>query len=255
MKISDIMKDDGLFGILSEDDDAEEGKKKHKKSKDKGKKKSKDRSVEYETANARLKEMSKGELRLRCQEYGVKGSEADFNSKKSMRHAILRAMGLKKSGPVMPLTIHDQISTPTQGPVRLNPDATLEELVKERPPYYFDENTGDFVFAQAKTQSAMTCLDGFMAMGHIRKQADPEDGFAELAERLYAKITAPAAPALEESPKEDVIPVKDYKVLDEVAEPPAELSAEDAAKLTAKVDDMLKGATSARKKREKAVKD
>ena len=101
----------------------------------------------------------------------------------------------------------------------------------------------------------MTCLDGFMAMGHIRKQADPEDGFAELAERLYAKITAPAAPALDESPKEDVIPVKDYKVLDEVAEPPAELSAEDAAKLTAKVDDMLKGATSARKKREKAVKD
>ena len=134
MKISDIMKDDGLFGILSEDDDAEEGKKKHKKSKDKGKKKSKDRSVEYETANARLKEMSKGELRLRCQEYGVKGSEADFNSKKSMRHAILRAMGLKKSGPVMPLTIHDQISTPAQGPVGLNPDATLEELVKERPP-------------------------------------------------------------------------------------------------------------------------
>lgn len=254
MKISDIMKDDGLFGILSEDDDTEDGKKKHKKSKDKGKKKSKDRSVEYETANARLKEMGKGELRLRCQEYGVKGSEADFNSKKSMRHAILRAMGLKKSGPVMPLTIHDQIST--QGPVGLNPDATLEELVKERPPYYFDENTGDFVFAQAKTQSAMTCLDGFMAMGHIRKQADPEDGFAELAERLYAKIAAPAPAALKEIPQvEDAIPVTDYKVLDEIPEPPAELSAEDAAKLTAKVDDMLKGATSARKKREKAVKD
>lgn len=252
MKISDIMKDDGLFEILSEDDEKEEGKKKHKKSKDKDKKKSKDRSSEYTSANARLKEMSKGELRLRCQEYGVKGSEADFDSKKSMRHAILKAMGLTKHG----LNFQPTLTASLPGPAGLAAATSTEEPVKERPPYYYDENNGDFVFTKAKTMSALTCLDGFMAMGHVRKQDDPTDGFAELTERLYAKITAPEVPALEAPPKEDVIPVKDFKVIEEEpALPPAELSAEDAMKLTAKVDDMLKGATSARKKREKAAKE
>lgn len=255
MKISDIMKDDGLYGILAEDDE-DGGKKKRKKSKDK--KRDKDVSSEYKHRNAELKEMSKGELRLRCQEYGIKGSEADFDSKKSMRHAILKAMGLRKHGSdgyeqSLIRGSGSVLASPSTatGPVGLTAQPVKEEIVKDRPPYYYDEDNGDFVFTRARDQSALTCLDGFMAMGHIRKQADPADGFAELTERIYAKIQEPQVPALEKA--EETIPVTDFKVIEEDA--PAELSAEDAAKLTAKVDDMLKGATTARKKREKAPKE
>lgn len=182
MRVSDIMKDDDLYDVVF-GEDSEKSKKKKKKKKDKGEKKS---------YKARLKEMSKQELRDRIVSLGINAANINTDSKKEMRNAILEAQGytLKIA---KPKTAADVLEAgPDSKPQDMIPTAKVERVMTERPPHFFDED-GSFVIPDALNASDMTCYEAMESLGAARRTVRPSDGFGEMMDRLTRKLVSEAS--------------------------------------------------------------
>ena len=177
-KIADVDSDDRLFakidGLLGDPyedllgDDFDK-KKKKKKKKDKGKG---DTGSSFKES---LKELSKKELRAKCDEMGIDLDYIDRESKKSMRAAILKARKDARATE----KIKDE------KPKKKDLKPVLSTVV---PPFYFDEDSRKFVICNAADAPDIEVFNAMRGLGALRRQKRADDGFAELMERISAKI-------------------------------------------------------------------
>lgn len=100
---------------------------------------------------------------------------------------------------------------------------------KKAPPFYFDEQTREFVILNADTAKDLTVLQSMQSLGKIRQRLRPDDGFGEMMDRLTHQLMHDALPPVEEEPKAlpdttDVIDA-DFEVVP-TPEPPVGLTTE-----------------------------
>lgn len=122
------------------------------------------------------------------------------------------------------------------------------ELLQQVPPYYFDEETRQFVINKADTAPDMDVYSAMRGLGAIRKSIRKDDGFAEMMDRLHAAITsATYDPDKLDKPIIDV----DFKIVDDEPVPAGlleapvdqdgaiELTNEEMETLSANIDEAL----------------
>lgn len=199
---------DDLFSMIDADDKSS-GKKKKKK---KGKKKD---SVtlptmdSFKRAKKTLKGMTKSELLSRMDSLGIALDGVDVKSKKSMKNAIAQHM----SGGTY---VEKHVSS-DKVPVGLSAaehEAKVKAM-KERPPYYIDEDTQEFIIPNCVQTSDMNCFNGMMSLGAYRRSKRQDDAFGELMFRLSKKLSE-----LPDSSPSEIIDVTDFSV-HEVEDAPA----------------------------------
>jgi hypothetical protein len=221
------------------DDDEDKPKKKKKKDKEKKKEKSESGSDSYKES---LKELSKKELRKKAEKMGIDLSDVDTDSKKAMRKAIMKV----RNKAVKPEQVWDGTDEVKES---LKPAGKLKQ-VDPRPPYYYDEDSEDFVIAKALETDDMACFQAMRSLGKMRQEKRPDDGFGELMERITQKINEVdvkqlEAPAKKESHKDAIDveyrEVKDEKPLKDTqrSAEAVELSPEEVAKFAEDVDKAL----------------
>lgn len=175
-----------------------------KKKKKKKKKKHDDGDVSYKDS---LKEMSKKELRAQVEKMGIELSFLDMEDKKAMRKAILKARS--NSERKQPSEI--KMVKPKGEPVGLQIAAS-----ENTPPYFFDEDTRNFIIRDADDAPDMTCYKAMQSLGRIRRRKRSDDGFSGLMDRLDQLIQKGI---MDEAPKKldgkDIIDVDYVDVKDE----------------------------------------
>lgn len=210
---------------------------KKKKRKDK-KKKGKDDSLKSGSFKESLKEMGKKELAQMAEKMGIDLDFVDRQDKKAMRKAILKAhKDAKKIGDA-------------KGAVKMGSDSKekpktlgLQISADNAPPFYFDEETRDFVIREADDTEDMNCFNAMKSLGKIRKHKRTDDGFGTLMDKLQTLIER----GMLDEKKDEPIEVP-YTVVDTDAIPAAQdaigLSADEVQQL----DKDLSKALNARKK-------
>lgn len=215
-KLSDLdTKFSDPVSILFDEDDS---KKKKKKKKDKEKSK---KDYQYGDAyEASLKELKKKDLRKKAQNMGIDitGIEDD---KKAMRKAIMKGRrGAEKPAKKSELKLV-ATNIPDEKPAKK--DEVGETIAKVRPPYYYDEDTKDFVITKAIDVADINCFRAMQSLGKLRKKKRPDDGFGELMDRIETKIK-------ESKAEPEVIDVE-CEVVEDVKALPAPAESDDAKKL------------------------
>lgn len=183
MTLHDLAKGkDPLFDLLDSMGEDEGKKKKKKKDRDK----SRSKAVKKHWLNSQsapsmedLRSMSKSDLRDYMVKKGVHATSMDLTSKKAMRKAILAHFGVVAS---------DDNTTVALSQIEATPVPSSERVLKNRPPYYYDENNGDFVVVDAQNTDPLTCYDAMSALGEVRRRKNAEDGFAVMIDRLTSRI-------------------------------------------------------------------
>lgn len=196
---------DDLFNMIDADDKSS-GKKKKKK----GKKKKDSVSLapvptmdSFKRAKKTLKGMTKSELLSRMDSLGIALDGVDVKSKKSMKNAIAQHM----SGGTY---VGKHIAS-DKVPVGLSAaehEAKVKAM-KDRPPYYIDEDTQDFIIPNCVQTSDMNCFNGMMSLGAYRRNKRQDDAFGELMYRLSKKLSE-----LPDSTPSEIIDVTDFSVHD-----------------------------------------
>ena len=225
--ISDILdmdfgKFDDPFEILY-DSGKKKKKKKKKKDCDGGS------SIGYEES---LREMSKKELRKKCEEMGIELSYLEEDDKKLMRKKILKA--------------HDELKGKKKKKDKL-------ELV-ESAPYYFDSKSRDFVIGDALDAKDITIFNAMQSLGKLRQKVRSDDGFGELMDRITTKLKTMSieghtadrienavdvdfTEVKEDAPKQIEAPKDDHKIEEKVEE--SALNQKDIEKFSEDVDNAL----------------
>lgn len=193
--------EDSLEIYFDDDDGGSKKKKKKKKDKDKSKSKkdgwSKSNEKDYKES---LKELSKKQLRKKAEALGIDLDYVDKDSKKELRKAI---MGAVKNSKRAESIRADKPKTETSAGL----EVTSTKL-STKPPFYFDEDTHDFVIGNAMDAEDMTVFQSMQSLGKMRQSKRADDGFGELMDRITKKLLDMP---LE---KETVIDVE-YKVVDD----------------------------------------
>lgn len=186
-------------------------------SKKKKKKKKKKDAIEGGSFKESLKAMSKKELAAMAEKMGIDLDFVDRQDKKAMRKAIMKAHKDAK----LRDKAKSSIKMVAKGPKE---EKTMGlQVVKDAPPYYFDEDTRDFVVRDADTTSDMNCFNAMKSLGRLRKEKRKDDGFGTLMHKLQQLIDRGMLDEKEDDP--NIIDV-DYTVVDD--EPKAiEASTED----------------------------
>lgn len=192
----DLSKDfkdlDSMFGDYDDLFFDEPKKKKKGGKKDKKDKKSRD-TMNDEAYKESLKTLTKSELRRKAEAMGVDLRDIDTSSKKAMRKAIMQArdetLAAKKA-----IKAVDTKKGPAglqvpghQFDPKLHAGLTRKAQV-QRPPYYFDEDSHDFVICDADSATDITVFNAMRSLGGIRKTIRPDDGFAEMMDRIHKQL-------------------------------------------------------------------
>ena len=167
-----------------------------------------------------LHELSKKELRKKAEEMGVDMRFVDTDSKKALRGAIMDAR--KASKKVKHQHADDQrvaLIEPNDETKDLKLAATSEKeaVIGQKPKFYFDMDTHDFIIHDADDAEDDVMLDAIRALGAIRREKRPDDGFGELMLRMdnHIKHGIALEDALDPATNPNVIEVDDYKVVDD----------------------------------------
>lgn len=209
MKLSDLARDkDPLFELLDSMNSDDE--KRSKKGKKKKKKKSKEIKARWMAASgapnlAELQDMSKSDLRDYIVKMGIKANSIDLTSKKAMRNCIKEHFGLKGS------STSAALAAVSDGKPAKEPKLIISKK-SDAPPYWYDEETGEFVIADARDTDPLNCYNGMSALGEIRRKARPDDGFGVLMDTLTKRIVEEAHKPKLESPVIEA----EFEVIDEV---------------------------------------
>lgn len=222
-KISGFDEDDKLFekldGILGDDpydDLMGDGKKKKKKKK-------KDKDVAGDIGGSfkeSLKELSKKELRAKCEEMGIDLDYIDRESKKSMRAAIMKARKESRG----------------MGKIKKNEAAPV---VVDSAPYYFDEKTREFVVCNAEDAPDITVFEAMRSLGALRRNKRKDDGFAELMQRITDQIKSGALDEKKDSKPAIADKAIDVEYTEVKDEKPAATTADVAKQFSKDVSDTL----------------
>lgn len=209
-KIKKFRKELDGFGGLFDDPCLEIFTEKEKKKKKKKKDKSdtsgmskKDRNAE-EAYIESLRALDKKELAKKLERFG--GTVEPGMGRKDMIKAIVK---LRRKA-----VERDQVSIGK--PSESMNSAALQLMDKtaevSEPPFYFDELSRSFVINRADTAPDTDVYAAVRGLGAIRRAVRPDDGFAELMERIHRSITSPGYdPKAIDRPIIDV----DYKIVDE----------------------------------------
>lgn len=186
----------------------------YEKKKKKGKK---DSGLSFKES---LHELSKKELRKKAEEIGVDMRFVDTDSKKALRGAIMDAR--KASKKVKHKHADDQqvavveLKDETKD-LKLAATSEKEAVIGQKPKFYFDMDTHDFIIHDADDAEDDVMLDAIRALGAIRREKRPDDGFGELMLRMdnHIKHGIALEDALDPTTNPNVIEVDDYKVVDD----------------------------------------
>ena len=215
MKLKDLM-DMDLGASFNDPFDLINGYDKKKKKK---KKKDEDSSDGVSFKDS-LKEMSKSELIKMGEKMGIDFDYITTQDKKAMRKAIAKAHKNKAK------------SEKAKGSIKMVSEKKEKTLglqaVKDAPPYYFDEDTRDFVIPNADVTDDMNCFNAMKSLGHIRRQKREDDGFGTMMKKLQQLIDRGMLDEAKNDITKDAIDV-DYTVVEETTEP-AEQKALEAKK-------------------------
>lgn len=189
----------------------------YEKKKKKGKK---DSGLSFKES---LHELSKKELRKKAEEMGVDMRFVDTDSKKALRGAIMDARKASKKVKHMDLHVSDgqrvTAASTDSDKKALKLAVTPEEdaVIGEKPKFYFDMDTHDFIIHDADDAEDDVMLDAIRALGAIRREKRPDDGFGELMLRMdnHIKHGIALEDALDPATNPNVIEVDDYKVVDD----------------------------------------
>lgn len=203
-----------------------------KKKKKKGKKKDKEDSAKGGSFKESLKEMSKKELAQMAEKMGIDLDFVDSQDKKAMRKAILKAhKDAKKIGDAKGSV---KMASSKDKPKTLG----LQISADNAPPFYFDEETRDFVITKADDTEDMNCFNAMKSLGKIRKHKRSDDGFGTLMDKLQTLIER----GMLDEKKDEPIEVP-YTVVDDETVPAAqeaiELSPEEVKQLDKDLDKAL----------------
>ena len=243
------MFDDPCLAIF---EDGKKKKKKKKKDKDKAETSGmskKERNAE-EAYIESLKVLDKKELARKLERFG--GTVESGMSRKDMIKAIVKLR--RKAIDRDKVSIGKPSESPSMNSAALQMmDRVDVTAVSDEPPFYFDEASRSFVINRADTAPDTEVYAAVRGLGAIRRAVRPDDGFAELMERIHRSITSPGYdPAAIDKPIIDV----EFKVVDEepvrkelpmagLVEPvpmvqdAVELSDEDLSKLSNNIDNAL----------------
>ena len=124
--------------------------------------------------------MSKSELIKMGEKMGIDFDYITTQDKKAMRKAIAKAHKNKAK------------SEKAKGSIKMVSEKKEKTLglqaVKDAPPYYFDEDTRDFVIPNADVTDDMNCFNAMKSLGHIRRQKREDDGFGTMMKKLQQLI-------------------------------------------------------------------
>lgn len=181
----------------------------------------KKRSKKSDSFKDSLHELSKKELRKKAEDMGVDLRFVDTDSKKALRGAIMDARkSFKKAKGGKSKKGHDDSWDDKK---ELTPIITSSKAVdtEKKPHFYFDMDTHDFVIHGADDLEDDIMLDAMRAIGAIRREKRPKDGFGELMLRMDAHIKHGIGldEALDPATDPNVIEVEDFHVVDDAATP------------------------------------
>lgn len=197
---------DDMFDMFDGDPKKKKSKKKKAKKKDKGPITTAvdGQSKATKKAMKNLKGLSRSELLQRMDKLSIPLDTVDVTDKKAMRQAIMKRM----VGPYLSPSGGDKVPV---GMSAAEHEAKIRPWTeKSAPPYYMDEDSGEFIIPQCRTTTDLNCFNAMMALGAVRTKSRPDDGFGELMRRISKALDA----LPEASSPTDVIDVTDFKVID-----------------------------------------
>ena len=210
----------------------ETGKKKKKKKKDR------DEDSGGGSFKDSLKEMSKKELVKMADKMGIDLDFVDRQDKKAMRKAILKAHKGAKTTSAIKMVGGNSDKLDKHKSVGL-------QLAESDVPFYFDEDSRDFVIRNADTAEDITCYDAMRSLGHMRKSKRSDDGFGTMMAKLDQLIKMGALD--EKKPENEPIDV-DYTVVDADEPKAIELTPEQSKQIVDEIDRSLEARKKAKQK-------
>ena len=159
-----------------------------------------------------LASLSKKELRRKLERFG--GVVDPDAGKKALVKEIVRLRRAAIGRDQKAVTLKTSGSMESVGMKLVNSTAELTEI----PPFYFDEESRAFVINKADEAPDADVYAAMRGLGALRRSVRPDDGFADLMERIHESVTS----AIRENAKrigdkeliKEIIDV-DFEVVDE----------------------------------------